>query len=153
MYNSLIVRVLCRYVSWYIPVYITNNSCIISGIIIVYEWIIHNYMVAPPDAAASGAVPIRLKLSHLVLLLRFLPSSCQNMSISRFEHISSFYSCMAAPGSCSRKFQLMKQNQKNTPISEMVDLRVSPLSWFHNWNFRFPIEFKINHRGFMLDLV
>jgi len=131
MYDSLIVRVLYRYISWYMPVYVANDSCIISGITIIYQWIIHNYMVAPPDAAASGAVPIRLKISHPFFYI-FLPSSFQNMSISRFEHISSFYSCMAVPGSCSRKFQLMKQNQKNTPISGMVDLRVFPLSWFHN---------------------
>lgn len=44
------------------PVYIANGSCVISGITIIYQWIIHNYMVAPPDAAASGAVPIRLKI-------------------------------------------------------------------------------------------
>ena len=132
MYDSLIVHVLYRYISWYMPVYIANGSCVISGITIIYQWIILNYMVAPPDAAASGAVPIRLKLSHLVFLLRFLPSSCQNMSISRFKHVSSFYSYMDVPVSCSRKFQLMKQNQKNTPISGMVDLRVFPLSRFHN---------------------
>lgn len=67
------------------PVYIANGSCIISGITIIYQWIIHNYMVAPPDAAASGAVPIRLKISHPVFIFschhhsRICPSLVLNM--------------------------------------------------------------------------